>query len=97
MKSKLYQDMPAAGRVMAGAIGLFLIVGSGVTFLLVRPLNWGEIGFAVAGFGLAVDFLAGALRGRWPAVFYWVAACRRKSRRGIGPTFGKPGTPDPDV
>jgi hypothetical protein len=66
MKSHLYQDMPAAGRVIAGSIGLFLIVGSSLMFLVVRPLNWGVIGLAVAGFCLAVDLLAGALRGKWP-------------------------------
>ena len=62
MKSKPYQDIPVAARVVAGTTGLFLVM-----CLAVRPWNSAAIGLAVAGLGIGADLLTGMLRGRWLA------------------------------
>ena len=67
MKAKPHKDMPVPARIIAGSIGLVLIVGVLVMFFTTRPWNWGVIGLAAAGLGLGFDLLAGSLRGRWPA------------------------------
>jgi hypothetical protein len=65
-KHKRRSDMPAAARFIAAAIGLFLIVGSAVVFLVVRPLLWAAVWVGIGAAGLGGDLLFAGIRGRWP-------------------------------
>jgi hypothetical protein len=76
-KHKTRPGMPAAARVIAGAIGLCPIIGSAGMFLMVRPLSWGVVWVGVGAAGLGVDFLSGGIRGRWPvSIEAWLDMAR---------------------
>jgi hypothetical protein len=64
--AKTAQDMPIWARILAGLLGVGLLVIGLCEFLFLRPLGWELAGVAFAAIGLAVDLLLGAVRGRWP-------------------------------
>lgn len=68
------KDMPAAARVIAAILGVFLIAGSILLVLAVRPMDWKVGSLSFGAVGLGADLIHGAIQGRWPtSALLWLS------------------------
>lgn len=68
-------SMPELARFIAALLGSSFVLLAIYILLAARPLGWEFSTYALLALGLGLDFLAGAIGGRWPvSTLLWLLA-----------------------